>query len=116
MFLIKIAHKELLDLQSSSVPPRKAHQKCVRARSSCQSRRFRVEKEPLLWIGGGFCDGARVESSLRQQQRKRTRIWRAHLRRRIPLPQRQVLAVAIPADLSAEKVREAIALPREIRC
>src|SRR5216683_5110531 len=116
MFLIKIAHKELLDLQSSSVPPRKAHQKCVRARSSCQSRRFRVEKEPLLWIGGGFCDGARVESSLGQQQRERTHVGRTHLGRCIPSSQRQVLPVAIPPGLSAEKLRETIALRREVRC
>src|SRR5260370_41993667 len=50
MFVGKVAHKELLDLQSACIPPRQANQKSVCAGAPRQPRGFRIEKKPFFWI------------------------------------------------------------------
>src|SRR5580692_9641997 len=42
VFLIQIAHEELLDLQSARVPPGDAHHERVRARASREAGSFRI--------------------------------------------------------------------------
>jgi hypothetical protein len=48
--LAVIAHEELFDLESATLPPRDADEKCVGAAPPRKSRGFRVKKYPLLGI------------------------------------------------------------------
>src|SRR6266849_2876777 len=50
MFFSEITHKELLDLQAASIPPRQAHEKRVGSRATCKPGRFSVQKEPFSRI------------------------------------------------------------------
>src|SRR6266702_6861516 len=45
MLFGKVTHKELLDLQSTGIPPRQADEKSVRAGAPGEARRFRVEEK-----------------------------------------------------------------------
>src|SRR5262249_23633420 len=56
MLLNEITHDELLDLNSSGVPPRDADEKCVRARAASNARGFGIQKQPSCGIGKrGLC-------------------------------------------------------------
>src|ERR1700688_4401419 len=48
--LAVVAHEELFDFESATLPPCKAYQKRVGAAPTRESRGFRVEKYPLLRI------------------------------------------------------------------
>src|SRR5258708_23416331 len=50
MFFGKIAHKQLLYLQSARIPPCQANQECIRPSTACQAGRFGVEEQPSFWI------------------------------------------------------------------
>ncbi len=113
-----VAHEELLDLQARRIPPRQTHKKCVGSGAAGEPGGLRVEKKPLVGIGG-FENGAfgiarRHALSRRQQQAQHGGVGSAHLRARIPLPRDQVLAVAIAAGFCAEQQRQAI--PASARC
>ena len=47
MLFCKIAHEELLDLQSAGIPPGQTHEKRIRAGAAREPRRFRVQKKPF---------------------------------------------------------------------
>ncbi len=47
----KIAHEELLDLQSAGVPPGQSDQKRIGARAAREAGGFGVEEKPFGWIG-----------------------------------------------------------------
>ena len=50
MFLGEVAHEELLDLQSTGVPPRESNEKCISTSASREAGRFSIQKEPLFRI------------------------------------------------------------------
>ena len=57
VFLGEVAHKELLDLQSTRIPPREANQKRVRAGAAREAGSFRIEEKPFFRVferGAGF--------------------------------------------------------------
>src|SRR2546425_7293249 len=54
MLFAIVAHKKLLDLQSPGLPPGEADQKRVRSRATGQPGGFRVQEEPLRWVGETF--------------------------------------------------------------
>ena len=64
MFLAKIAHEKLLDLQAAGIPPREADEKRIRAGAADESGGFRIQKKPLRGIGGQ-CRIARRAALLR---------------------------------------------------
>jgi len=69
MFFREVAHKELLDLQSASIPPCQTNQECIRPGASREAGSFRVEEKPFFWIfqcgkrfaGERFVAGARKQ-------------------------------------------------------
>ena len=50
-FLAVLAQEKLLNLKSAAFPPRNTNEKCIRAAAAGKAGGFRVQKEPLLWIG-----------------------------------------------------------------
>jgi len=69
MFLGEVAHEELLDLQSTGVPPRESNEKCISAGAPSEARRFGVEKQPFFWIfeRGASSAGKRFIALARKQ-------------------------------------------------
>src|SRR5438477_382319 len=61
-FLAVFAQEELLNLKAAVFPPRNTNEECVRAAPAGKAGRFRVQKEPLLWIGDFVCSVRRQQS------------------------------------------------------
>src|SRR5262249_27445483 len=51
VLFLEASHQQLLDLQAACVPPGQADEKRVRSCAAGESRRFRIEEEPLRRIG-----------------------------------------------------------------
>jgi hypothetical protein len=112
MLLVMVAHKKLLNLDTAGLPPREPNQECIRAGTSSQASCLGVQKKPLLGIGGAPNRLLRALQSDGEQKTEYFRVGRAHFRGRMPLARDQILAVTVPANLSAKDCGEIISLVR----
>src|ERR1700680_2161244 len=55
IFLSRIAHEKLFDLDSACIPPCQANQERQISPASDEAGRFGIQKEPLLRIDGMIC-------------------------------------------------------------
>jgi hypothetical protein len=101
MLLIMVAHKKLLDLDTAGLPPRESNQKRICAGTSGKAGGLGIQKEPFAGIGGVANRSFHPFRSNGKQEAEYFSIGLAHFRPRVPLACNQILAVTVPADLSA---------------
>src|SRR6478752_2767412 len=102
MLLIVVAHEKLLDLDTAGLPPGKSNEKRICAGASGKAGRLGIEKKPFARIGGVPNRSFHAFRSNGKQEAEYFSAGLAHFRPGVPLARDQILAVTVPADLSAD--------------
>src|SRR5580700_4569551 len=99
--LAVVAHEELFDFESATLPPCEADQKRVGAAPARQSRGFRVEKYPLLGIRN-------LLGCVRHEQLQGPDIRRKSRRFAEPAMQGEMFAILVCFGRGTENLREPV--------
>ena len=101
IFLGRIAHEKLFDLDSARIPPCQANQERQIFPASDEAGRFGIQKEPFLGVQCMICAKAPVCRPRVEQQFEGLGIRLEHCGRGIPLARRYVRPESIARNLRA---------------
>src|SRR5664280_3674910 len=93
-FLTVLAHKQLLDFETSAFPPCETDQKGIRSCPAGESGCLRVEEEPLLRV-------CHALMGIRREKAQGRCVWNVWGVISVPTVQRKMFALAIPFHRSA---------------
>ncbi len=100
IFLSRIAHEKLFDLDSACIPPCQANQKRQISPASDEAGRFGIQKEPFLGVQRMICAKARARRPRVEQKSEGVGIRLEPCGRGIPLACRYVRPESIARNLS----------------